>query len=145
MSQFCHRRKWYLNSGCLRGIGTTFLVIVAYVVAGLAVLTSQHAQAQSFHVLYTFQGSTDGAQPVASVIQKSGNLYGTTFGDQNTSGTVFKVTPAGEETTLWTFGSRRYDGQGATAALICDSKGNFYSTTRGGGRYGGGTVFRLKS
>jgi uncharacterized repeat protein (TIGR03803 family) len=127
-----------------RGSCSGFCVRIATATL-LSVALTPAVHAQTFGVLYTFQGSTDGAQPVASLMRDSvGNLYGTNFGDQNTSGTVFKVTPTGQETTLWTFGSRRYDGQGATAALICDSKGNLYSTTRGGGRYGGGTVFRLK-
>ena len=37
------------------------------------------------------------------------------------------------------------DGGGAYAGLTLDAKGNLYGTTVGGGAYGAGTVFRLKS
>ena len=69
-------------------------------------------------VLYTFcsqSGCADGANPYeASVIMdKKGNLYGTTILGGSTScnsgsgcGTVFKLTPTGEETVLYAFCSQ---------------------------------------
>ncbi|HWO27971.1 MAG TPA: choice-of-anchor tandem repeat GloVer-containing protein, partial [Candidatus Acidoferrum sp.] len=95
-------------------------------------------------VLYNFCVQTackDGAEPAASlVMDKEGNLYGTTeFGGTNTCfatscGTVFKLTPAGKETVLYSFGSHPRDGNNPTLdALILDSKGNLYGTTPYGG------------
>jgi uncharacterized repeat protein (TIGR03803 family) len=56
-------------------------------------------------VLYSFTGGTDGAFPVASLIQaKDGALYGmTNGGGTNGYSTVFKVTLAGIETVLHSF------------------------------------------
>ena len=48
-----------------------------------------------FTVLYTFTGATDGGNPAGGlVMDKNGNLYGTTYGyGAHGFGTVFKLTP----------------------------------------------------
>jgi uncharacterized repeat protein (TIGR03803 family) len=112
-------------------------------------------------VLYNFCGQSqcvDGAQPWAEVIRdKNGNLYGTTiYGGRNGNcpgnegcGVVFKLTPKGKETVLYTFCPQTGcdDGGAPVAGLIVDGQGNFYGTTYyGGGHgcfYGCGTVFEL--
>jgi len=99
-------------------------------------------------VLYSFgtNGSTDGADPVAALIEGSdGNFYGTTSaGGVNNSGTVFKITPAGVETVLYSFGTGgSTDGAKPCAAMIQASDGNFFGTTTTGGAYGAGTIFKL--
>jgi uncharacterized repeat protein (TIGR03803 family) len=99
-------------------------------------------------VLYSFGGtsSTDGQDPDAIVtFDSAGNLYGTTTnGGTNGTGTVFKLTPAGVETTLYNFGpSTGTDGQNPHAEVVSDSAGNLYGTTLNGGAYGHGTVFKL--
>jgi uncharacterized repeat protein (TIGR03803 family) len=100
-------------------------------------------------VLYSFRAGTDGATPQASLIQASdGNFYGTTYSSGNnvgsgvSLGTVFKVTPAGVETILHSFGGEP-DGAGPVASLIQTSDGNFYGTTTAGGSHGQGTVFKI--
>lgn len=100
--------------------------------------------------LYQFTGGTDGGEPGAGVIlDKAGNLYGTTTAGGLTSncypigcGTVFKVTPGGTESVLYTFTGGNDGGQPA-AALIKDKAGNFYGTTTIGGATGNGVVFKL--
>jgi uncharacterized repeat protein (TIGR03803 family) len=99
-------------------------------------------------VLYSFSGS-DGAYPYAGLIaDASGNLYGTTHGGgANVSfgidyGTVFKLTPSGSETVLYSF-SGSSDGGFPYAGLIADASGNLYGTTYQGGADGFGTVFKL--
>ena len=100
-------------------------------------------------VLYNFNG-TGGAIPQAGLIfDAAGNLYGTTFaGGTYNLGTVFELTPAGggtwTEQVLHNFGNGT-DGGGPWAGLIFDAAGNLYGTTRYGGSYGGGTVFRLNA
>ena len=98
-------------------------------------------------VLYSFGSqSGDGSNPFGGflVFDKKGNLYGTTFsGGANNGGTVFKLTPTGAETVLYSFGSQSGDGSQPWAGLVFDKKGNLYGTTHGGGAYGGGTVFKL--
>ena len=92
--------------------------------------------------IYSFGASPgDGLAPGVPLIQGSdGNLYGTTAtgGAPSTScpqgcGTVFKVTPAGAETVLHSFGSSPADGRGPSGALVLASDGNFYGTTASGG------------
>ena len=48
----------------------------------------------SYQVLHSFGASSDGAQPMASLINVNGTLYGTTEdGGTSGSGTVFALTP----------------------------------------------------
>jgi uncharacterized repeat protein (TIGR03803 family) len=97
-------------------------------------------------VLYAFQGSTDGANPKATVIEGvDGNYYGTTSGGgAENKGTVFKITPGAGETVLHVFGSTgSTDGAAPAAALTLASDGNFYGTTSSGGMHNEGTVFRI--
>jgi uncharacterized repeat protein (TIGR03803 family) len=98
-------------------------------------------------VVYSFSLSgTDGLAPLAGLIQASdGNFYGTTQeGGTNNAGTVFKVTPAGVETLLHSFGGTGTgDGFAPQAALIQGTDGNFYGTTSDGGAHNFGTVFKV--
>jgi uncharacterized protein (TIGR03437 family) len=91
--------------------------------------------------------------PSSGLIQASdGNFYGATeYGPWIAKvgtyyvGTVFKVTPNGTLTTLYSFCSQTdcADGGQPLAGLIQASDGNFYGTTSYGGAYGDGTVFKL--
>jgi len=103
-------------------------------------------------VLYSFcsqEGCADGAYPYAGVIMdKKSNLYGTTrSGGADNNGTVFKVTPTGAETVLYSFCSQPgcSDGANPLAGVIMDTKGNLYGTTPLGGANNNGTVFKLSS
>jgi uncharacterized repeat protein (TIGR03803 family) len=114
----------------------------------------------SYTVLYSF-GATpaDGVTPMGALIQASdGNFYGTTasggantcFGAAHFCGTVFKLTPLGVGTVLYSFGASAADGAIPEGALVQGRDGNFYGTTSTGGANscGGylstcGTVFRL--
>ena len=96
-------------------------------------------------VLYSFTNAgVDGANPFAGLIQASdGNFYGTTeFGGTSGYGTVFKITPAGAETVLYSFTNAGVDGGYPQAGLIQGSDGNLYGTTFFGGTGSVGTVFR---
>jgi uncharacterized repeat protein (TIGR03803 family) len=97
-------------------------------------------------VLYPFaNGPGDGGVPNAGLLQASdGNFYGTTtYGGTNSYGTVFKITPSGVETVLYSFTGTGGDGAYPYGALIQASDGNFYGTTLTGGQYGPGTVFKI--
>ena len=97
----------------------------------------------------------DGDKPKGSLIQADdGNFYGTTSdGGANGAGTVFRITPSGALTTLYSFcsqtGTTSYgayiclDGAEPIAGLIQGTDGNFYGTTFGGGTNGLGTVFQV--
>jgi uncharacterized repeat protein (TIGR03803 family) len=95
-------------------------------------------------VLYNFTGGTDGRLPSAALIRgPGGDLYGTAeYGGAFGVGTVFKLTEAGEETVLYSFGGVTSDGAKPIADLVRDKAGNLYGTTWVGGT-GDGTVFEL--
>jgi uncharacterized repeat protein (TIGR03803 family) len=99
--------------------------------------------------LYSFRGRSfgEGAFPNGSLIQGTdGNLYGTTGGGgRSRSGTVFKMTPVGKLTTLYSFCAKIHctDGSEPDAGLVQATDGNFYGTTIYGGANGEGTVFKI--
>jgi len=94
--------------------------------------------------LHSFAGGNDGAVSYASLILGiDGNFYGTTTsGGVAGYGTVFRMTPAGAESVLYSFAGGS-DGATPYASLIQGVDGNFYGTTTGGGAAGHGTVFKL--
>src|SRR5208337_3343876 len=97
--------------------------------------------------LHSFAGgATDGAYPIAGLVQVGGNFYGTTqFGGANGAGTVFQITPAGQLTTLYSFCSQAgcTDGAGPYAGLVQATNGNLYGTTFVGGANSVGTVYEI--
>lgn len=108
----------------------------------------------TFTTLYSFcsqAGCTDGQYPVAGLVQGADlNLYGVTLygGSADSSGTLFKITPSGTLTTLYTFctqfvGNLCIDGAAPTSSLVQAKNGSLYGTTRGGGTQGQGTVFKI--
>jgi uncharacterized repeat protein (TIGR03803 family) len=99
------------------------------------------ANGSGFRVLYSFAGGSDGADPMAGLIDVDGTLYGTTYqGGAYSDGTAFSVSTSGAENVLHSF-SGTPDGEYPAAGLI-DVGGVLYGTTEGGGR-GAGTVFSL--
>ena len=111
--------------------------------------------------LYSFcsqANCADGANPQAGLLLgKDGNFYGTTYlggtncisGTDNTGcGTIFKITPQGQLTTLYSFCSQNSggtcnDGSSPLAGLMQAADGNYYGTTTYGGGNAGGTVFKI--
>ena len=82
-------------------------------------------------ILYNFTGPEDGSPNTRLVRDSQGNLYGTTdSGGVFGSGTIFKVAPNGQKTTLYTFtGGGGVDGLNPEGGLLVDSQGNLYGTT----------------
>lgn len=108
-------------------------------------------RAQTLTTISNFNGS-NGAYPQYSLLQGSdGSFYGTTLGggpnpqcpslNVHSCGTIFKVSPGGSLTTLYSFSGP--DGQTPSAPLIQATDGNFYGTTSNGGANGHGVVFRV--
>jgi uncharacterized repeat protein (TIGR03803 family) len=103
----------------------------------------------TFTSLYSFSG-TNGANPAAGLVQGTdGNFYGTTeyggaYANQygEGQGTVFKITPGGALTTLYSF-TGGSDGAYPNARLVQGTDGNFYGTTSSGGANDKGTIFRF--
>jgi uncharacterized repeat protein (TIGR03803 family) len=104
--------------------------------------------------IHSFSGP-DGEIPFGGLVQATdGNFYGTTESggahdspsSPNGGGTVFKITPAGVLTPLYSFCGQTDcgDGENPFALLVQGSDGNFYGTTDGGGtQYDEGTAFRI--
>ena len=114
--------------------------------------------------LYSFcakQNCADGGYPSGVIQSIDGNFYGTTAqgGNSNsncvtTCGTVFKMTPKGELTTLYRFCAQTNCADGAIpmVGLIQATDGNFYGATSAGGVdrecnngnfFGCGTIFKI--
>ncbi len=95
-------------------------------------------------VVHDFGKGNDGAQPEGGLLAYHGVLYGTTQnGGTHNRGIVFALTPSGQEQILHDFAGAPRDGGHPTGALIAVS-GNFYGTTRAGGKSAsGGSVFKI--
>jgi uncharacterized repeat protein (TIGR03803 family) len=116
------------------------------------------ASAQTLTTLANFN-KINGFNPVSLIQATDGNFYGVTYyGGTPTScslsseyncGTVFKVTPAGQLTTLYSFCSQPNCSDGANPrSLIQASNGNFYGVAEAGGTptdycNGCGTIFEI--
>jgi len=101
-------------------------------------------------VLYNFPETTvDGEYPEAALVLGSdGNFYGTTSGGgKYSSGVVFKITPSGALTTLYSFCKKGYpctsDGMEPETSLMQLLGGPFYGTTNSGGEHMSGTLFAI--
>jgi uncharacterized repeat protein (TIGR03803 family) len=110
--------------------------------------TAVVAPAQTFTTLTSFSGA-NGSSPFAPLVQGTdGNFYGTTDGGGTQGfGTIFRLTPAGALTRLYSFciQSNCADGELPYAGLVQGTDGNFYGTTIGGGSQLFGTVFKITS
>ena len=99
-----------------------------------------------FTTTYRFNGTNDGRNPWAGLIQgRDGNLYGTTFsGGVGTAdnGTVFRITLDGVFKRLHAFAGGN-NGRYPYAGLVQADNGVLYGTSLGGGTGDYGTVFRL--
>ena len=95
--------------------------------------------------LYSFTGGADGNFPVGGLARdKEGNLYGATNPTGHGPvpyGTVFKLSPAGTLTTLYTFGGSA-DGRYPEGNLL-ESGGRLYGTTSNGGAKNDGVVYEV--
>ena len=99
-------------------------------------------------ILYSFAGDEDGEYAdTGLVIDSAGNIYGTTIqGGIHTSGTVFRLTPSGKHTVLYSFNGGT-DGSEPYKGVALDAAGNLYGTTVAGGDTscdgGCGVVYKL--
>jgi uncharacterized repeat protein (TIGR03803 family) len=134
------------QSGGANNAGTVFRIAPSGKLTTLYSFCSQSACAD---------GAEGGNAAQALIQATDGNLYGTTAdggatgGGANTNGygTIFKITPSGELTTLYAFCIEGgcLDGGQPLGGLVQDTNGNFYGTTYNGGTNspGAGTVFSL--
>ena len=104
--------------------------------AGDGTVFSYNTSTAAYKTLYAFKGGSDGAQPQSTLINLSGNLYGTTrFGGASNSGVVFYVNRSTlAETIVDTFSGSTDNGDAdqAEAGLI-DVNNVLYGTSAYGG------------
>jgi uncharacterized repeat protein (TIGR03803 family) len=106
-------------------------------------------------ILHSFEtNGSDGNAPTASLIlDAKGNLYGTTYyggngaGAESGFGIFFELTPQKDgtwtEQILYNFGATSTDAKNPLTALVFDTAGNLYGTSREGGANGDGSVYEL--
>jgi uncharacterized repeat protein (TIGR03803 family) len=99
----------------------------------------------AYKLLYSFNygnGNFDAQLPLAGLtLGTDGNFYGTTGnGGTKNAGAIFKITPAGSESVLYSFCSVTCtDGFGPATPLVLHTDGKFYGNTNGNSL--GGSVF----
>ena len=100
----------------------------------------------TYTVLYSFKGQPDAALPNAGVTEDAaGNLYGTTTaGGAYNQGTIYKLTPGGAETVLYSF-TGTTDGANIYGGVALDAAGNLYGTAEAGGSLNYGTVWKFSA
>ena len=96
-----------------------------------------------FTLLHTFNGTTEGVPADAPPVQGlDGNYYGTTSdGGLEVFGTVYKMTPGGKLTVIYTFPG--ISGLAYPMGVTLGTDGNFYGTALGGGASRFGGVFKI--
>jgi uncharacterized repeat protein (TIGR03803 family) len=126
------------GSGGLYDLGTIFKITPA------GALSVMHSFCGDANV----PGCTDGAEPIGPLMQASdGNFYGMTHGGgANNWGSIYKITPTGVETTIFSFqadNNTNTTSLDPTAGLVQGLDGNFYAMTDPGGTSSEGTLFGL--
>jgi uncharacterized repeat protein (TIGR03803 family) len=124
-----------IYNNCYGDCGSVFKITPA------GKLTTLH----SFCAVVQNSACTDGDEPTFALVQGSdGDLYGTTSGGGTDGvndgyGTIFKITPIGTLTTIYSFPGYTP----SSSALVQGADGNFYGTTSAGGTgtYGAGGTF----
>jgi uncharacterized repeat protein (TIGR03803 family) len=128
-----------------------FAVLCLILSATAMASPAQDEQPSTNSLRFTDWSISNGDNPefVSLVQGTDGNLYGATaFGGANRDGTVFKMTPTGTMTTLYSFCGQTgcTDGQSPYAGLVMGTDGSFYGTTEAGGAdVFWGTVFKITS
>ena len=132
-----HQLYGVTQNGGTGGSGTVFKVTLAGVLTTLADFTGN-------------SGAMRGYQSVAPLLKLADGSFlgGTSFGGNNSAGTIFNITSSGTFTTLIdltgdTTGTNR--GTSLTTGFILGTDGNYYAATQLGGINNLGTVLKLTS
>jgi uncharacterized repeat protein (TIGR03803 family) len=126
------------QSGGSSGLGTAFRM-------------TPGGKLTTLHNFCSQDGCLDSYYPTELIQALDGSFYGaTSLGGANGLGTIFRLTSAGEFTTLYSFCSQSgcADGEGPLGGLVQATDGYFYGTTCGEACTTGldtpkGTIFRM--
>jgi hypothetical protein len=124
----------------MRKIGFRNLVRI---VVAFSIISAVASEARTFTTLFNFDG-THGQDSAGSLVQGAdGNFYGTTANGRasseycpfKTCGTVFKMTPDGKVTVVYSFCRQANcaDGDSPSGALVQGTNGSFYGAAAFGG------------
>jgi uncharacterized repeat protein (TIGR03803 family) len=113
------------------------LLTLSFALACMAFTFSLAVRAPAQTVTFVFDFHSNGTQSSAvSVIQGTdGNLYGAAGGGANDLGQIFRMTPGGQLTTIYSFCSEANcaDGEIPLSSPILGSDGNLYGVSADGG------------
>src|ERR1700683_5245953 len=118
--------RWQLTNLKMRKTTNLALILCAFSASILS--------AQTLTVLHNFD-NTDGSYPWGALVQAAnGDFYGTAAGGgANGQGVVFKITPGGVFSTVYSFcsqgGAACTDGEQPRMGVMLDSGGVLYWTT----------------
>lgn len=118
------------SSGGVNGGGTVFRI----------------SSGGTFNVIRSLINRTDGSGPTGNLYENSdGNFYAMAgYGGANSAGTVFKITPSGTVTLLFSFTSAT-NGSLPKGSLVKGKDGSFYGMTSSDGTNLFGTAFKITS
>ncbi|HXW72119.1 MAG TPA: choice-of-anchor tandem repeat GloVer-containing protein [Methylocella sp.] len=127
---------------------TTYGGSCSAVTAGCGVVYSYNPLTQSFKVLYTFTGTSDGSDPRLAGVLENGEVYGATVnGGAKGYGTLFKLTPGKNGgytyTHLYDFTGGADGGNPLNPALL--PSGELIGGTSAGGSAGAGVLWDFKN
>ena len=136
-----------LVAGCAGGGGSAPPISAGPAAGSAPASTVRRSDAAAplshYKTLYRFRGGMDGANPYEPMlIAVNGILFGTTSaGGSANKGTVFKITTAGSEAVVHSFGESS-DGSTPTMGLT-NVKGMLLGTTELGGAHSKGVLFGI--
>ncbi len=124
-----------------------FASILPLIVLAITFSLAVCAQAQTLTYLAHFNG-VNGNGPSGPLVQAGdGNFYGTTVhGGVNAQGNVFRMTPSGKITSIYSFCSKANCADGALPMRgpVLGTDGNLYGVTyEGGGSTNSGTIYKM--
>jgi uncharacterized repeat protein (TIGR03803 family) len=102
---------------------TAQLAALTVIFAPAALLLICAANAQTYSVLHSFAGGSDGGSPYFSgvILDPQGNLYGST-----SFGSLYKISSAGAYSVTYDFSCGTTTGAAPTGTLLRDTVGNLY-------------------
>lgn len=136
------------NSSAQLLIQRLLLRVLPLALVSASVLVPQTAPAQSFSVIHTFSGGSDGYQPLSGLtVDRGGHHYGTTT--EYVGGTVYEMKEVNGNwvfTTLLTFNGT--DGLIPYSKVVFGTSGALFGTTLEGGtsfgcEFGCGAVYNI--
>jgi uncharacterized repeat protein (TIGR03803 family) len=144
-SGFAQLKEFSDAEGAVPLPGLAFDGTTLYGTTGGGSVFSLKTNGADFAVLKWFTNSLDGEGLNGGLAVSGSALYGTTsFGGISNSGTLFRLSTDGNEFAVLCSFTNSNDGYEPYAGLI-SSGTTLYGTTFGGGAFGYGTVFKLRT